>query len=278
MTTPDTIGGLFADAGCQVCLHARPVDGDTEVSIDADRPMVAASVIKVAIVLTALRAFDDGRLDPRERVRLRAADRTPGPSGTSRYADDVEMSLRDCLQPTLTISDNATTDAVLHRVGLPAVHALLAELGMTCTRLPYDLAQLIAVLQAAGDQAASSAAFDPAETISTTARDQTTLLSSIWTDRAAGADACRQVRTIMAGQLSGKPRFATAVAPDWQLAAKSGSLYGLVRNEIGVLTAPDGRAYAVAVLTRTKSAQPGRSPVDGLIGRAAWAAVRSLAA
>jgi beta-lactamase class A len=35
-----------------------------------------------------------------------------------------------------------------------------------------------------------------------------------------------------------------------RVAAKSGSLFGVIRNEIGVLEFPDGRRYAAVVVTR----------------------------
>jgi beta-lactamase class A len=60
------------------------------------------------------------------------------------------------------------------------------------------------------------------------------------------------------------------------VAAKSGALMGVVRNEIGVVTRPDGPACAVAVFTRTE--HPGTDPraVDAAIGAAAARAVAEL--
>ncbi len=90
-TSPET---LFEQAGCtgQLCLQS--LDGGQEVAVDADRPVVCASVIKVSIALEAETQFADGRLDPRERVILPADARTPGPVGFSLYDNDVEVSLR----------------------------------------------------------------------------------------------------------------------------------------------------------------------------------------
>jgi len=70
-------------------LCALDIDGRGVIAVDADEPVVAASVYKV---LVALRFFAGGQSDV---VRLRPADRTPGPTGFSLFADDVEVSLRD---------------------------------------------------------------------------------------------------------------------------------------------------------------------------------------
>ncbi len=62
-----------------------------------------------------------------------------------------------------------------------------------------------------------------------------------------------------------------------RVAAKSGSLAGVVRNEIGVISHPDGRRYAAAVFTRSR---PGSDEVaiNAVIGTAAALAVATLRA
>jgi beta-lactamase class A len=60
------------------------------------------------------------------------------------------------------------------------------------------------------------------------------------------------------------------------VAAKSGGLLGILRNEIGVLTYPDNTAYAVAVFTRTQRTTPDGRTIDNTIGHAAQHAVQHL--
>ena len=101
--------------------------------VDADRPAVPASVIKILVALGAETQFPSGQLDPRERVTLRAAKRTPGPVLFSLFQDDVRVSLRDLVVAMLTISDNVATDALLDRIGLDAVNTRAAHLGLANT-------------------------------------------------------------------------------------------------------------------------------------------------
>lgn len=67
-------------------------------------------------------------------------------------------------------------------------------------------------------------------------------------------------------------RLAAGFAHPVRVAAKSGGLMGVVRNEVGVIEFPDGAAYVAAIFTRASA--PGAS--DGAIGAAAAAAVASL--
>ena len=117
----------FSQAGYTGQLCVQSLDGKDEIAVDADVPVVAASVFKVCVALAAETQFADGRLDPRERVTLTASRRTPGPVGFSLYRDDVSASLQDLVVAMLTISDNDATDALLDRLGIDAMNASCAR-------------------------------------------------------------------------------------------------------------------------------------------------------
>jgi beta-lactamase class A len=71
----------------------------------------------------------------------------------------------------------------------------------------------------------------------------------------------------MAAQLT-RHRIAAGLGPDVTVAAKSGGLMGLIRNESGVVSLPGGEQYAVAVFTRCapdSTVDPAR--IDAGIGR-----------
>jgi len=83
-----------------------------------------------------------------------------------------------------------------------------------------------------------------------------------------------RVRALMARQVT-RHRIASGFRPPVKVAAKSGSLLGVVRNEIGVISYPDGRQYAAAVFTRS---QPGSddAAISRAIGTATAQAVTAL--
>lgn len=91
------------------------------------------------------------------------------------------------------------------------------------------------------------------------------LLRAIWTDRAGAPEACAAVRRAMGHQLT-RHRIASGFASPVTVAAKSGGLMGIVRNEAGVVTFPDGSAYAVAVFTRSDRATSNAAEIDAGIG------------
>ncbi|MDF2146663.1 serine hydrolase [Knoellia sp. p5-6-4] len=72
----------------------------------------------------------------------------------------------------------------------------------------------------------------------------------MWNDQAAAPEACATLRRTMGRQLV-RTRLASGFASSARVAAKSGALTGIARNEVGVVTLPGGRAHAVAVFTRS---------------------------
>ncbi|MFI5530415.1 serine hydrolase [Kitasatospora sp. NPDC051853] len=295
----DRVRAVFEAAGCTGALCVLEVDGEGEFAVEADAPVVAASVSKVQIALEAETWFAEGRLDPRERVVLRAGERTDGPTGLSLLDDDAELSLRDLVVLMLTISDNPATDELLRRIGTAPVNTTAERLGLTSTVLDTDLRTMLdtvgqdlgradwADLQHWAPTATpeqhteadrlllASRALDPARSpLRTTPRDMARLLTLIWTDRAGPAAACARVRSVMARQLT-RHRLGSGFRPPTRVAAKSGSLFGVVRNEVGVITLPDGRHYAAAVFTRSA---PGAddAAISTAIGRSAALAVAAL--
>jgi beta-lactamase class A len=296
----DGLEDLFEQAGCSGQLCVQSLDGTREIAVDADRSVVSASVFKVSVALEAETQFAEGRLDPRERITLPAADRTPGTIGFSLFQDDVEASLRDLVVAMLTISDNDATDALLGRIGIDMVNASSVRLGLANTVISADERTIInsigrdagfkdwdamwewaAQPHSASDEdqlvrrIAAASALIPSRTTRTTPRDMATLLRLIWSDQAGPAQACQHIRQLMHRQLT-KHRLASAFPPPARTAAKSGSLVGVVRNEIGVIEYPDGRGYAAAVFAQAHQPWHNDAAINAAIGATAAAAVSLL--
>jgi beta-lactamase class A len=121
-----------------------------------------------------------------------------------------------------------------------------------------------------------AAALAPGRTTRTTPREMVRLLRLIWSGHAGPPAACQRVRQLMSQQLT-KHRLAAAFPPPARVAAKSGSLAGVVRNEIGVIEQPYGPGYAVAVFTWAHQLWQGEVAINAVIGTAAAAAINALA-
>jgi beta-lactamase class A len=282
---------VFDDAGVQGWLHARPVEESTAgIDHDADEPVALSSVYKLPLLVTVSRMIDDGELDPTERVTVPASGRTAGSTGLSLMRDPLTISWRDLVVQMITVSDNAAADELLRRVGLPRVTATLRALGLDSTTVTRGSAEELAGLLsdtatttlaaafaalADPDTAADPSSYDPLRASASTARDITTLLSALWTGRAASPEQTAFATTVL-GQRIGPHRLRLAYPHDRvTLADKTGSL-GSLRHDVGVFGFPDGGAYAVAVFTRAARPDLLLPSAEVAIGRAARIAVDAL--
>jgi beta-lactamase class A len=293
-----SIRTVFEHAGCSGTLCVQPLDDDATIELAADELVSPASVFKVQIALEVETWFAEGRLDPAEPVSLRAAGRTFGTAGLSLFGDDAVISWRDLVVLLLTISDNQATDTLLNRVGVDAVNTTAARLGLTSTVVESGVQDMLdsmgqelgcanwsgvlardAEASAAGttetdQQLLATRALDPARGTRTTARDMVHLLRLIWTGQAGPPAACDRVKALMARQLT-RDRIASAFRLPVRVAAKSGSLFGIIRNEIGVISYPDGHQYAAAVFTRSPFGSD-ETAISRAIGTATAQAVTAL--
>ncbi|UGQ11757.1 class A beta-lactamase-related serine hydrolase [Yinghuangia sp. ASG 101] len=289
-TTASAVAGVFRDAGVTGRLHALDIDTGREFAVGAAEPVVMASVFKLPLLVAFFRLVGEGVLDAREPVVLGPGQRCAGATGTSVLLDEVTMSLRDLATMMITVSDNAAADVLFARVGPDTVNATTAELGLTDTHIAFDSRRLHdSLLEDAGTAtmsdlwvrlgepgfAARLRALDPARTNRTTARDMTRLLARIWTDTAAPADACAQMRRMLGLQVWPHRLASGFPYDDVLVSGKTGTL-PLIRNEVGVVDYPDGGRYAVAVFTRAATPVVVSPPTDAAIGTAARLAVRHL--
>ncbi len=218
----ERIREVFAGVGAEGLLHAVPIGGESgreevafgtrsaadEVAVGADEPVVIASIFKVLLVLEFARQVAAGQLDPRERVRVTAADRLGG-WGTAGCADDVELSLRDLAFFAISVSDNSAADLLLAQVGLDTVRLLAEELRLDGTRIvggPRDVLQSMLTEAGARDEREFALRYpalpderkrrmsvlDPSRTNASTPREITRLLRLVWRDEAGPPDAARR--------------------------------------------------------------------------------------
>ncbi|HZN15631.1 MAG TPA: serine hydrolase [Acidimicrobiales bacterium] len=273
----DEIERVAEASGARVWLHARNLDGENEMGIDADAPVVLASTFKIPVLIELARQSDAGRVSLTDRIAVPASRRTDGPTGLSVMLDDANLSVRDLAFLMMSVSDNTATDVLMELLGgAERINATMKEIGSEETHLLGDCKFLLDDLGAQlGDGPPRACpALEPSGTNRSTPRAMTRLLAMIWHDEAASADACAAMRRIMGLQVW-PHRLTSGFGDGVTLSAKTGTLPG-IRNEAGVIEFADGGRYAVAVYTRARSFDSRLPAVDAAIGTIARLAIEAL--
>ena len=126
-------------ASGHVAFYYRPLDGGCAQMYNEMMPLVAASVIKIPIMVEAFRQFESGELNPLETYRIKAEDKMPSCGALNRMHDGLEVTLRDLVELMIVLSDNSATNILIDRLGIARVNATLEAEGLKVTRLRRKL-------------------------------------------------------------------------------------------------------------------------------------------
>ncbi len=119
----------------KVAVYAKHLKTGASVAIDADLPVQTASVIKVPIMLEAFAQVKAGKRSLDDKIVLREEDKVPGSGVLQFLRPGAQIALEDAIVLMMTLSDNTATNLVIDQVGMPAVNARLAAMGLKNTYL-----------------------------------------------------------------------------------------------------------------------------------------------
>src|SRR4051794_27176635 len=294
----DRVNELGRTFNGRVGIAVRSIEDGWSTGWKADELYPQQSVSKLWVSITALDAVDHGRVRLNDQVTLTRDDLTlfHQPVAAKILGGGYTTTLDDLMFKAITTSDNTCNDKLMRSVGGPqAVRAMIAAKHLGAIRfyngeraLQSRIAGLIwspsysvgnAFYQArdALPLAIRKAAFDryvedpfdgaaPSAIVNALARlKRGELLSPASTAR---------LLSIMGNTKTGANRLKGGLKPGWSLSHKTGTgqTLGPVQagyNDIGVLTAPDGRSYAVAVMIkRTSTPLPTRMTLMNNVVRA----------
>lgn len=189
--------------------------------------MPAASLVKLFVVEALLVQMGAERVD-QDAVAVATLGATIYPSVLAAKSQDDHLSWRELCALTLITSDNRTASFALEKVGLDAVNARVASLGLSHTSVQCSFE----------DEYLGAAA----RANISTARDMGTALMHVWSRRAEFP------YTLISHWLLNNlrnDRLPARLPEDLGVMHKTGSLEGVV-NDVGIVSAE--RPYALAVL------------------------------
>lgn len=268
------MGGSFQG---QVGIAITSIDRGWSVDFNGDRPLPQQSVSKLWVAMTALDLLDQGKLTLDAPVTIRREDLTlfHQPIASMVKGQGYDTTVRELLRRAMTMSDNTANDRLLTYIGGPnAVRAFLTRRGIDNVRFgpgerllqsktaglawrqDYAMGRAFDQARARLPQNVRLAAFnayvsDPVDGAGASAIADA--LARLHQERILTPATTRYLLDIMASSRTGRARLRAGLPAGWTLAHKTGTGQDLLGrtagfNDVGILTAPDGRSYAVAVL------------------------------
>jgi beta-lactamase class A len=283
----------------RVGIAVQSVDEGWRTGWKADELYPQQSVSKFWVALTAMDAVDRGRVSLDDRVSMGRNDLTlfHQPIAAQILGNGgLTTTLGELMFKAITTSDNTANDKLMRSVGGPdAVRGFIARHNMGSVRFydgeralqskiagliwsqSYSIGDAFYKARNALPYSVRKAAFDryvedPYDGASATAI--ASALARLKRGELLSPASTARLLSIMGNTKTGANRLKGGLRPGWSLSHKTGTgqVLGSVQagyNDIGILTAPDGRSYAVAVMIkRTATPLPTRMALMNNVVRA----------
>lgn len=267
----------------RVGIAVRSVDEGWQTGWRADDLYPQQSVSKLWVSITALDAADRGMVSMADKVTLDRGDITlfhQPIAALIRRGGAYTTTLDNLMFKAITTSDNTCNDKLMRSVGGPSAvrdmirakhlgdirfyngeRALQSKIAGLIWTPSFSIGNAFYEARDALPRAVRKAAFDryvedpydgaaPNAIVGALARLKRGELLS--------PESTRRLLWIMGNTRTGANRLKGGLRPGWSLSHKTGTgqVYGPWQagyNDIGILTAPDGRSYAVAVMIKKTS-------------------------
>jgi len=252
-------------------------DGSWLVSYRGDEPMPQQSVSKLWVSIAVMDAVDKGQLRLEDKVTLRKSDMTlfHQPIASLIGPDGYTTTIAALLRRAMTQSDNTANDFLMRRVGGPSAirdviaskrlgairfgpgerHFQAATAGMTW-RQEYSSGWAFQNARASLPLSVRKSAMDkyvadPMDGATPAAIARS--LARLKRGELLSAQSTRYLLGVMEQTTTGRSRLKAGVPAGWKLAHKTGTGQDLQSrtagfNDVGIMTAPDGTSYTVAVM------------------------------
>ncbi|MDX0766486.1 class A beta-lactamase [Sinorhizobium medicae] len=273
------------------------------ICVNGEQRFSLQSVMKLVVAAAVMRAVDERRVALSDRVTVRREDLSVNIQPIADIVSErgsFETSLGDLLRRAVVESDSAATDMLISRLGgTKAIQAFLGESGLHSIRIdrterelqtetdglrwtpkfvfPERLEQARKEVAEAKRQAAFEAYLtDPRDTASP--RGMVGFLHKLAAGQLLSASSTAHLLEVMKKTVTFPDRLRAGVPSGWTIGHKTGTsrtrngING-VTNDVGILTAPDGRHVAVAAfVAESRTGNEERAAMIAAAARAITAA------
>ena len=132
---------ILAELPGRVGLYYCCPDSGEQYAFHADEPMVAASVIKLPIMVEAFRQMEAGLINRDQPVIIRRENKLPSCGALAYMHDGLQVTVGDLVTLMIILSDNTATNLLIDLLGMRAINQSIDNLGLTGTRLNRKLFQ-----------------------------------------------------------------------------------------------------------------------------------------
>ena len=126
---------IVKKSGIDVGVCIEDLSSGTKTSINGDKRMVAASMIKLAVAASFLEEVESGKYSLDDTYTLKDSDIVGGSGSIGGKGEGAEVTYGELLEKMISESDNTAANILIEAVGMKAVNATASKLGLKSTEL-----------------------------------------------------------------------------------------------------------------------------------------------
>jgi len=214
-------------------IAVKDLTSSDEIGVDWDERFLAASSIKIPILIELFRKAKEGAVNLEERVTVGDDVKVGGTGVLKEFGDGTAtLALSDLASLMITVSDNTATNILIDVVGMEDVNRLIEDIGLTTTRL----------LRKMQDSEASAKGRENYAT----PREFMELMGALHAGKGIDPWVSEQTLSVLM-----KPKT-SAINRLLPYQVKAASKYGTMRDsycDVGIVYTPDG-PYVLSVMTK----------------------------
>ena len=221
---------IAANPKIDASIFVWDISNGKYVDIKGDTPFPAASIIKIPVLISLFKTIEAGKFSKNDKIPLEEYYRSEG-SGSLQYKPEgYSLTIDDLARLMITESDNSSTNMLMSAIGsMTSVNDDVKSWGLKNTHINTWLP-------------------DMGGTNYTTSKDLVTMLYNLDNEAFLSLESRADIFDYM-GHVKNNRLLAAGIPSDASIAHKTGDI-GSMLGDAGIIYAPNGRKYIVAILVK----------------------------
>lgn len=131
----DKLNSIINEIPGKVGFYYKDLTDGLEIGYGENELFIAASVIKVPILIEVLRQIESGKINDHDIIRVEKEDKMPSCGALTYMRDGLEVSIKDLYTLMIIHSDNTATNILINLAGMDNINRTLSQLGCKDTKL-----------------------------------------------------------------------------------------------------------------------------------------------
>lgn len=119
----------------KIGFYYKDLNSGTSFGVNENESFIAASMIKIPVLIEAYRQFRQKILSKEELIEIKKVDRVPSCGAAAYIHEGARLTLKDLCILMIILSDNMAANLLIKKLGINNINAAMAKIGLKKTRI-----------------------------------------------------------------------------------------------------------------------------------------------